>query len=54
MSIILTREDFDRVSSDLIRRTESCGGHFREEYQTSEGEALRNDDKFAFACVEDT
>jgi len=34
---------------DAQQRQESCGGHFREEYQTSEGEALRNDDKFA--CV---
>ena len=33
---------------DAQQRKESCGGHFREEYQTSEGEALRNDEKFAF------
>jgi succinate dehydrogenase / fumarate reductase flavoprotein subunit len=31
---------------DALEREESCGGHFREEYQTPEGEALRNDDKF--------
>ena len=31
---------------DALKRNESCGGHFREEFQTSEGEALRNDDKF--------
>jgi succinate dehydrogenase / fumarate reductase flavoprotein subunit len=32
---------------DALERDESCGGHFREEHQTSEGEALRDDDKFA-------
>ncbi|MGB3181136.1 MAG: fumarate reductase/succinate dehydrogenase flavoprotein subunit [Cyclobacteriaceae bacterium] len=33
---------------DALMREESCGGHFREEYQTEEGEALRNDEKFSF------
>ncbi len=33
---------------DAFARTESCGGHFREESQTEEGEALRKDDEFAF------
>jgi succinate dehydrogenase / fumarate reductase flavoprotein subunit len=33
---------------DALHREESCGGHFREEYQTPEGEALRNDDRFAY------
>ncbi len=32
---------------DALERAESCGGHFREECQTDEGEALRNDDEFA-------
>jgi len=36
---------------DALQRKESCGGHFREEYQTPEGEALRNDDEFAFVAV---
>ncbi|MCE9501667.1 MAG: fumarate reductase/succinate dehydrogenase flavoprotein subunit, partial [Leptospira sp.] len=31
---------------DALKREESCGGHFREEYQTDDGEAKRNDDKF--------
>jgi succinate dehydrogenase / fumarate reductase flavoprotein subunit len=31
---------------DALAREESCGGHFREEYQTEEGEALRNDEEF--------
>lgn len=37
------------MARDALQREESCGGHFREEYQTSEGEALRNDDEFCFA-----
>ena len=35
-------------AKDALERTESCGGHFREEYQTPEGEALRDDKKFKF------
>jgi len=37
------------MARDALMREESCGGHFREEYQTPEGEALRNDEDFAFA-----
>jgi succinate dehydrogenase / fumarate reductase flavoprotein subunit len=33
---------------DALHRKESCGGHFREEYQTEEGEALRDDENFAY------
>ena len=33
---------------DALERNESCGGHFREEHQTPEGEALRNDEEFSF------
>jgi len=36
---------------DALDRDESCGGHFRVEHQTSEGEAMRNDDEFAFVSV---
>ena len=36
---------------DALDRNESCGGHFREEYQTPEGEALRNDDEYAFVSA---
>ncbi|NJN96715.1 MAG: fumarate reductase/succinate dehydrogenase flavoprotein subunit [Anaerolineales bacterium] len=36
---------------DALHRTESCGGHFREEYQTEEGEALRDDENFAYAAA---
>ena len=38
---------------DALNREESCGGHFREEFQTADGEALRNDDKFMYvSCWE--
>lgn len=40
----------DLMARDALHREESCGGHFREEYQTEEGEALRQDDKFAYAA----
>ncbi len=36
---------------DALTREESCGGHFREESQTPEGEALRNDEKFAHVAA---
>ena len=35
---------------DALNRRESCGGHFREESQTAEGEALRNDDELQLCC----
>jgi len=39
------------MALDGLNREESCGGHFREEYQTEDGEALRQDDKFSYvAC----
>ncbi|KAA6339688.1 succinate dehydrogenase/fumarate reductase flavoprotein subunit [termite gut metagenome] len=39
------------MARDALSREESCGGHFREEYQTPEGEAKRNDDTFSYvAC----
>jgi len=36
---------------DAIQRNESCGGHFREEYRTEEGEALRDDENFTNVTV---
>lgn len=36
---------------DALQRNESCGGHFREEYQTSEGEALRDDEGFMYVSA---
>ncbi|HLW08364.1 MAG TPA: fumarate reductase/succinate dehydrogenase flavoprotein subunit, partial [Marinilabiliaceae bacterium] len=41
------------MALDALDREESCGGHFREEHQTEDGEALRHDDQFAFvSCWE--
>lgn len=39
------------MAMDALHRNESCGGHFREEYQTPEGEALRNDDEFTYVAA---
>ena len=36
---------------DAITREESCGAHFREEHQTADGEAVRNDQDFAFTSA---
>ncbi len=36
---------------DALHRSESCGGHFREESQTPEGEALRNDEQFSYVAA---
>ncbi|MDG1501031.1 MAG: fumarate reductase/succinate dehydrogenase flavoprotein subunit [Planctomycetota bacterium] len=36
---------------DALHRSESCGGHFREESQTEEGEALRDDENFCYAAA---
>lgn len=36
---------------DALNREESCGGHFREEHQTTEGEARRNDEDFAYVAA---
>ena len=39
------------MCEDALERNESCGGHFRSEYQTEEGEALRNDDEFCHVAA---
>ncbi len=39
------------MCTDALNREESCGAHFREEYQTEDGEALRNDDEYAFVSA---
>ena len=48
-------EDFMELGElmcvDALHREESCGGHFREEHQTEEGEALRHDDKYAYVAA---
>jgi succinate dehydrogenase flavoprotein subunit len=36
---------------DALQRNESCGGHFRDEYQTEDGEALRDDEHFAYVAA---
>jgi succinate dehydrogenase / fumarate reductase flavoprotein subunit len=38
-------------AQDALHRQESCGGHFREEYQTPEGEAMRDDENFAYVAA---
>ncbi|MBC7532063.1 MAG: fumarate reductase/succinate dehydrogenase flavoprotein subunit [Oligoflexus sp.] len=48
-------EDFLEIAElmclDALQREESCGAHFREEYQTVEGEAIRNDEDFAYVSA---
>ena len=39
------------LAYDALQREESCGGHFREEYQTEDGEALRNDEQYAYVAA---
>jgi succinate dehydrogenase / fumarate reductase flavoprotein subunit len=39
------------ICLDALHRNESCGGHFREEYQTEEGEAKRDDDNFTYVAA---
>src|SRR3972149_4146788 len=39
------------ICRDALHREESCGGHFREEYQTPEGEALRDDEQFSYVAA---
>jgi succinate dehydrogenase / fumarate reductase, flavoprotein subunit len=39
------------MAKDALHRNESCGGHFREEYQTEDGEALRDDKKFSYVAA---
>ena len=51
----LRTEDFlelgELMARDALERNESCGGHFREEYQTEEGEAMRDDENMSFVSV---
>ena len=41
------------MAYDAINRNESCGGHFREEYQTEEGEAKRDDENYFYVSCWD-
>ncbi|MCS6961366.1 MAG: fumarate reductase/succinate dehydrogenase flavoprotein subunit [Deltaproteobacteria bacterium] len=51
----LRLEDFVKLGElmilDALERKESCGGHFREEFQSEDGEAARNDEEFAHVSV---
>ena len=39
------------IAVDALHRNESCGGHFRDEYQTEDGEAKRNDEEYAYVAA---
>ena len=39
------------MCKDALQRNESCGGHFREESQTAEGEALRDDENYTYVAA---
>ena len=39
------------LAYDALMRDESCGAHFREEHQTPDGEALRNDEQYAYVAA---
>ena len=39
------------MAIDALNRNESCGGHFREEYQTEEGEAMRDDENYTYVAA---
>jgi succinate dehydrogenase / fumarate reductase flavoprotein subunit len=39
------------LAVDALDRNESCGGHFREEYQYPDGEALRNDEAYSYVAA---
>ena len=39
------------MCTDALQREESCGAHFREEYQTEDGEAVRVDEEYAFVSA---
>ena len=39
------------MARDALQRKESCGGHFREEYQTEEGEAMRDDENYMYVSA---
>ncbi len=38
---------------DALERNESCGGHFREEFQTADGEAQRDDERYSYVAAWD-
>jgi len=44
-------KDGELIALDALERRESCGGHFREEYQTPDNEALRDDEAFTHVAA---
>jgi succinate dehydrogenase / fumarate reductase flavoprotein subunit len=44
-------EEAELMCRDALHREESCGGHFRVEHQTEDGEALRDDENFAYVAA---
>jgi succinate dehydrogenase/fumarate reductase flavoprotein subunit len=50
-AIVYNFELAELICRDALDRNESCGGHFREEYQTPEGEAARDDEHYAYAAA---
>ncbi len=44
-------EQGELMARDALNRNESCGGHFRVEYQTEDGEAMRDDENYAYVAV---
>jgi len=44
-------ETGELMALDALQREESCGGHFREEYQTEDGEVLRNDEEYMYVSA---
>jgi aspartate oxidase len=51
-SVLLISLNWESYLQDALHRNESCGGHFREEYQTADGEATRDDENFAYVCIQ--
>ena len=41
----------EMLTTDALHREESCGGHFRVEHQTDEGEAMRDDENFSYSAA---
>lgn len=44
-------EQGELMARDALNRNESCGGHFRVEYQTEDGEAMRDDENYAYVAI---
>jgi succinate dehydrogenase / fumarate reductase flavoprotein subunit len=49
--VLLISLNWESYLLKMLHRNESCGGHFREEYQTADGEATRDDENFAYVAA---